>query len=157
MWVGQSVFLPSLPLSVLCMCECVSGCTCVSARAISFFFSFLQVVIHYSVSSFPWCLTATGTLCLEKMTSSSGRQYYLIPLFHSDCLALLWSPIRAFTVDCIVSISVCLSTFGSLVLLVFSIHDSFFFSSAVSLFFLLSLSLSALKILCVFLSQMLGW
>lgn len=32
-----------------------------------------------------------------------------------------------------------------------------FFSSAVSLFFLLSLSLSALKILCVFLSQMLGW
>ena len=140
MWVVQSVLLPSLPLSLLCVCVCV--CVCERERVclrvhmcectwnfsfLFFFFPFLQVVIHYSVSSFPWCLTATGTLCLEKMTSSSGRQYYLIPLFPSDCLALLWSPIRAFTVDCIVSISVCLSTFGSLVLLVFSLHDSFFF------------------------------
>lgn len=62
-------------------------CVCICSSALSFFH---QVVIHYSVSGFPWCLTAIGILCLEKMTPSSGRQHHLIPLFHSDCLSLLW-------------------------------------------------------------------
>lgn len=154
-WVFLNCDLALLtaPLSLVCMS--VSKC----AHVWVFFVFSLHAVIHYSVSSFPWCLTATGTLCLEKMTSSFRRQYYFIPLFPSDCLSLLWSLSLTVMVYCIDRLylyqylPLCLSTFlDHLCSSLFSITN-FFSSCCFSLFPSPARSgLSVIKILCLCLS-----
>lgn len=132
---------------VLFVCKRVCLSVHMSERMLIFLA--LLVVIHYSVSSFPWCLTATGTLCLEKMTSSSGRQYYLIPLFYPDGLSLLWTLTLAVKVCCMVfiCICVCFSTFVHLpALSLFYVQNSFS-AQSVRLFSTLCLLFSDAKLI----------
>ncbi len=144
------VFSLTLLLSCECMCECVCVFSCVWAH--EFFFSAGGDLLH--------CQLLSMMLNSNRNTVSRENDFILfIPLFPSDCLFFLRSLVLSVIIYCIASasISVCLSTF------VDHFYSSYFLwliflPPAVSLFYPLPLTLSAPKILWLFVSdEMVIW